>query len=570
MTGGMWTIRTGAVLLAAALASPVLASRPYRGGAVAAPSPHASRAAVEILDAGGNAVDAAVAAAFVQAVADPYHSGLGGGGFAVVFDARSKTARALDFRETAPKAASPDMYLDDKGDVIPGKSTDLGPSMAVPGAVAGYLELLRAYGKLDPRVVLAPAVRLARRGIWVTPRYASRAEIRLDCLRKDPEAARIYLRPGEGGLPGVPGVGAVLPMPDLARTLEKISSRGEKAFYAGEVARAVVDSSRRAGGILSLEDLASYRPLWREPLEGSYRGHRLLTMPPPSAGGVAVVQTLAALERRFPERLPYRAPEAIHAFAEILRRVYAERNRYLGDPAFVEIDLAALTSGEHAGELAAGVGPRATPSTEVLPVPLEEHKQTSHISVVDRQGNAVALTTTINYYFGSCVVAKGTGVLLNDEMDDFTAKPFVPNVYGLVMGEANAIAPGKRPASSMSPALVFQKGQPDRIFLAVGSPGGSTIPTTVIQTISNVVDYGMDVGRAVAWGRIHHQYLPDELRVDPEGLEPATIQALEALGHKICPAEPWGDAEAVMVDPETGLRYAASDPRNEGQAMGQD
>jgi gamma-glutamyltranspeptidase/glutathione hydrolase len=472
------------------------------------------------------------------------------------------------------------MYLDEKGDVVPGKSTDLGPSIAVPGAVAGYLELLRAAGTLDRKVVLAPAVRLAKQGSWVTPRYASRAKSRLACLRADPEAARIYLRPGEGGLADVPKIGTRLPMPDLAATLERISSRGEKAFYSGEVARAVADSSRRAGGILSLEDLAGYRPLWREPLEGSYRGHRILTMPPPSAGGVAVVQTLAALEKRFPERLPYRTPDAIHAFVEILRRVYADRNRYLGDPGFVRIDLAALTSGEYAGKLVAGIGQKATPSTEVLPAPpeavqsgagaFEERKQTAHVSVVDRQGNAVALTTTINYYFGSCVVAKGTGVLLNDEMDDFTAKPFVPNIYGLAMGESNAIAPGKRPASSMSPTLVFQKGQPDRILLAVGSPGGSTIPTTVIQTVSNVVDQGMDVGRAVAWGRVHHQYLPDAIWVDPEGLEPATIQALEALGHKIRPTEPWGDAEAVMVDPETGLRYAASDPRNEGQAMGQD
>ncbi len=559
---------------------PAQAARPYRGGAVATAHPEASAAALEMLNKGGNAVDAAVAAAFTLAVVGPYHSGVGGGGFALVHEAKAGHTTVLDFREVAPQAATRDMYVKD-GQVVPGLSTDGALSVAVPGAVAGYLELLQKHGKLSPAVVLAPAIRVARQGFWVSPKYQQMAEMRVQCLAKDPEAARIFLTRSPEGAWAVPPIGHLVKQPDLARTLQALAKRGAKAFYAGPTAQAMVDTVKAGGGVLTLEDLATYKTRPATALEGSYRGHRLLTMPPPSAGGLAVVQVLGALERRFPQQLPYRDPQALHIYAEAVRRVYVDRVKYLGDPAFVKIPLQQLASPGYIGDLAGSIDPKkATPSASLLPPvegapsstlpPEPQKKNTTHISVIDKDGNAVAMTTTVNYAFGSCVVAKGTGVLLNDEMDDFAARPGVPNAYGLVTGEPNAIAPGKVPLSSMSPTLVFSKEDPKRVMLAVGSPGGSTIPTTVIQTISNVVDHGMDLTRAVGEGRLHHQYLPDELWVDRWGLEPATQAALEALGHKIRRVDAWGDAEAVFSDPRTNLRYSASDPRNEGAALGQD
>lgn len=568
-------------LLLLLLTPTALAGRPYRKAGVATPHPAATAAAEEILAKGGNAVDAAVAAAFVIAVGDPYHSGLGGGGFALVFDPKTKQTRVLDFREVAPAAATRDMFLDEKGELIPGKSVDLGASVAVPGAVAGYLELQRTYGKLSRRTVMAPAIRLAKAGSWVTPKYVVRAQKRLECLRRDADASRIFLRPGEGGVPSVPRVGTQLPQRELAKTLEAISARGEPAFYKGAVAKAIVETVKATGGVMTLKDLETYKTVWREPLVGSYRGHKILTMPPPSAGGMALLQTLGALEKLYPEKLPYREPQALHDYAEVLRRVYADRNRYLGDPAFVKIDVPGLLSPEYVTKLTGSLSrEKATKSTDVLAAPADavqggeeafkERKQTSHLSVVDAQGGAVALTTTINYWFGSCVVAKGTGVLLNDEMDDFAARPMTPNVYGLVMGESNAVGPGRRPVSSMTPTLVFQRDAPDRVYMAVGSPGGSTIPTTVLQTISNVIDHRMNATQATGWGRVHHQYLPDAIWVDENGLEPATARALQERGHALRYTEGWGDAELVLVDPASGVRYPASDARNEGAAGGID
>ncbi|NVJ26892.1 gamma-glutamyltransferase [Myxococcus sp. AM011] len=580
------TVRSLVVALAL-MACVAHAARPYRGGAVATAYPPASEAALKMLDKGGNAVDAAVAAAFVAAVVGPYHSGVGGGGFALVHDAKSGATRVLDFREVAPKAATRDMFLKD-GKVVPGLSTDGVLSVAVPGAVAGYLELLKTHGTLPPSVVLAPAIEAARKGLWVTPRYRSMAEGRLECLRKDPEATRVFLVKNEQGEFVVPPIGHLLRQPDLARTLSTVAKSGAKGFYSGTVAKGIVDTVKAGGGVLTLEDLASYKTRPREPLEGSYRGHRILTMPPPSAGGVAVLQVLGALEQLRPQGFGFRDPEAVHLYVEALRRAYVDRARYLGDPDFADVPTARLISKGHIADLAGSIDPKkVTSSLALLPqtagsqgstltdkpvtlTPEPERKNTTHISVVDKQGNAVALTTTVNYSFGSCVVAKGTGVLLNDEMDDFAAQPGVPNAYGLVTGEPNAIQPGKVPQSSMSPTLVFSKEDPKRVMLAVGSPGGSTIPTTVIQVISNMVDSGMDVARAVNEGRVHHQYLPDELWVDKWGLEPATLSALEAKGHKVRRVDQWGDAEAVFIDPKTGLRFSASDPRNEGLSLGQD
>nr|WP_306818980.1 gamma-glutamyltransferase [Archangium lipolyticum] len=588
-THRMWWGVMLAVLLVAV--GPAWAARPYRGGAVATAHPMASEAALRMLQKGGNAVDASVAAAFTLAVVGPYHSGLGGGGFALVHDAKAGQTRVLDFREVAPKGATRDMYLKD-GQVVPGLSTDGALSVAVPGAVAGYLELLEKHGKLSRAVVLQPAIEAARNGFWVSPKYQALATLRRDCLRQDPEAARLFLSKNEKGELDVPPVGHLVRQPELARTLGALAKDGAKAFYSGPLAQAMVDTVKAGGGLLTLEDLKGYKTRTHEPLEGSYRGHRILTMPPPSAGGLAVVQVLGAMERLRPKGVDYRNPEDLHLYVEAVRRVYVDRVKYLGDPAFVKIPMERLTSTGYVADLAGSIDPKkATPSASLL-APMEgstgstlknpsdtwydpaspqpEKKNTTHISVIDKDGNAVALTTTVNYAFGSCLVAKGTGVLLNDEMDDFAARPGVPNAYGLVTGEANAIAPGKVPLSSMSPTLVFSKEDPKKVMLAVGSPGGSTIPTTVIQVIGNLVDHGMDLTRAVGTGRLHHQYLPDELWVDRWGLEPATQAALEAKGHKIRKQEAWGDAEAVYSDPRTNLRYPASDPRNEGAGLGQD
>ncbi|HYO73422.1 MAG TPA: gamma-glutamyltransferase [Archangium sp.] len=576
-------------LMALVMAWPAWAARPYRGGAVATAHPVASEAALRMLEKGGNSVDAAVAAAFTLGVVGPYHSGIGGGGFALVHDAKSGGTQVLDFREVAPRAATRDMYLKD-GQVVPGLSMDGATSVAVPGAVAGYLELLEKHGKLPRAVVLQPAIDAARNGFWVSPKYQAMAHMRRDCLRQDPEASRLFLAKNGQGELDVPPIGHLVRQPELARTLQTLVKNGAKAFYSGPLAQAMADTVKAGGGTLSLEDLKAYKTRAHAPLEGSYRGHRILTMPPPSAGGLAVVQVLGALERLRPQGLDFREPESLHLYTEAVRRVYVDRVKYLGDPAFVKIPMESLTSTGYIADLAGSIDPKkATPSASLLapvegagstlkkpdgtwydPSSAPEKKNTTHISVIDKDGNAVALTTTVNYAFGSCVVARGTGILLNDEMDDFAARPGVPNAYGLVTGEANAIAPGKVPLSSMSPTLVFSKEDPKKVMLAVGSPGGSTIPTTVIQVISNIVDQKMDVVRAVGQGRLHHQYLPDELWVDRYGLEPATQAALEAKGHKLRKQEAWGDAEAVYSDPKTNLRYAGSDPRNEGAALGQD
>ena len=560
--------------LALVLSFNAFAARPYSGGAVASAHPIGSAAGREMLEAGGNAVDAAVATAFTMAVVGPYHSGLGGGGFAIVHLVKDGSDLAFDFRELAPAKATRDMFLEG-GKFVPERSLDGGLSIAVPGAVKGYLELQAKYGKLPRAKVLAPAIRAATQGFVVTPKYRDLTDKRLSCLQGNPEAARIFLRDG-----AAPPLGTKLTQPDLARTLTLLAKQGDAPFYKGALAKAVVASVQAAGGVLSLEDLSGYHTTWRTPLEGRYRGQRVVTMPPPSAGGLAMLETFGLLEARGAKGPATREVDAMHLFIESLRLAYVDRTQFIGDPAFVEVPVARLLGPAYLGELSTRIDPKkATRSLslmpkELLPAQKDEgappKKNTTHISVIDREGNAVALTTTINYYFGSCVVAKGTGVLLNDEMDDFTGQPGVPNVFGLVMGAANEIAPGKIPVSSMTPTLLFMKGRDQDVQLAVGSPGGSTIPTTVMQVISNVVDLGLDVSRAVHRGRIHHQWLPDEVWVDQDGLEPATRAALEAMGHKFTFVPGWGDAEAVMVDPVTGLKTAASDPRNEGAPAGQE
>jgi gamma-glutamyltranspeptidase / glutathione hydrolase len=556
------------------------ADRVYQGGVVATAYPDASKAALEVLERGGNAVDAAVAAAFVAGVVGPYHNGIGGGGFALAYEAKGQKTLALDFREVAPAGASRDMYLRD-GKVVSELATDGPLSIAVPGAAQGYLALLARAGTLKPEVVLAPAIRLAKEGFRVTPKYQAMARMRVECLAKYPEAARTFLRPGPDGAPAVPPLGTLIRQPELARTLARLAKEGASAVSQGSIASEIAETVQKAGGVLTRADLAKYQVRWREPLRGSYRGYGLAVFPPPTAGGVTVLQVLGMLEQLRPAGLERREVEDIHLYIEALRRAYVDRARWLGDPGFSDIPLARLLSPTYLGELARSIDVhRATPSsalsatapTTASPAaPLgPERKNTTHLSVLDRSGNAVALTTTLNGPFGSCVVAHSTGILLNNQMDDFAAQPMRPNSYGVVTGEANAIAPGKTPLSSMSPTLVFQKAHPERVLLALGSPGGSTIPTTVLQVLINVLDAKMDLVRAVGAGRIHDQWLPDAVVVDRESIEPATKSALEAMGHTFRVVDAIGDSEAVMQNEETQLRTAASDPRNEGAALGQD
>lgn len=560
--------------------SPAWADRVYRGGVVATAYPDASKAALEMLERGGNAIDAAVAAAFAAGVVGPYHNGLGGGGFALVYEAGPRRTLALDFREVAPGGASRDMYLRE-GKMVSELSTDGALAVAVPAAAQGYLALLARAGTLKPAVVLAPAIRLAKEGFRVTPKYQTLARSRVACLSQDGDARQLFLRPGPDGAPAVPPLGTLLRQPQLARTLERLTQEGASLVSTGSVARAMAETVRAAGGVLSTEDLARYKVRWREPLRGSYRGHTLAVFPLPTAGGVTVLQVLGMLEVLRPGGLERRGVGDLHLYVEALRRAYVDRARWLGDPDYSDIPLARLLSPGYLSELAHSIDlHKATPSAALLAAAtgsaaassptVPEKKNTTHLSVLDRWGNAVALTTTLNGAFGSCLVAHGTGILLNNQMDDFAAQPMRPNMYGVVTGEANSIAPGKTPLSSMSPTLVFQKAHPDRVLLALGSPGGSTIPTTVLEVLINVLDAKMDLVRAVGGGRVHEQWLPDEVVVDKESLDPATRAALEAMGHKVRVVEALGDVEAVMEDEETGLRTASSDPRNEGAALGQD
>ncbi len=540
------------LLLGATSASP-------RGG-VASAHPLASQAAAEVLRQGGNAADAAVAAALVLSVVEPESSGLGGGGFALVHLAREGRTVALDFREVAPAAARPDMFAGPRDEGAPSPSLDGGSAVAVPGAVKGYAELARRFGTLPLARLAEPAARIAERGFPVGLHFTGAAQDRLACLAARPAAARAFLVAGPDGKPAAPAPGHRLRQPDLARTLRRLG-RDPEAFYRGALASAMVAAVRAEGGALTLADLAAYRVRERAPLTGTYRGHRIASMPLPSSGGAIVVGLLQALERAEPPPAGYRPERFLHAMVELEKQLYARR-ALLGDPAFVPgaaAEVEAMTSPEGAAALAAAVGPRA--AVLEAPPPPRESSQTSHLSVVDGAGNAVSLTTTVNYRFGSCVVVPGAGFVLNDEMDDFDAAPGVANVFGAVGTGANAPAPGKVPLSSMAPTLVFD---PDgRLWLAVGSPGGTTIPTTVAQVISHLVDEGMSLSQAVSTPRLHHQWRPDALQVEPGGLEAETARALEARGHALRWRQRWANPQAVRVAPG-GWIEAASDASGDG------
>jgi gamma-glutamyltranspeptidase/glutathione hydrolase len=528
-------------------------------GAVATAHPVASEAGAAVLRSGGNAVDAAVAAAFTLGVVEPQSSGIGGGGFALVYVAREKKVHVVDFRETAPAAATPDMYAT-APESGPRPSLDGGLAVATPGAAKGYAHLARRFGTKPLAQLVEPAARTAERGFRVGRPYVEAAAARLECLRADDAAAREFL---SGPQRDVPQPGDLRVRRDLSRTLRQLG-RDPEAFYRGPLARRIAAAARARGGILEATDLATYAVRDREPLEGRYRGHRVVSMPPPSAGGAVLIGLLQALEAERPRDGGYRPARWLHAMIEHEKRLFAHRAGLLGDPEAVAGagDAAReMTSARFASALQAALGEQATPSTAVA-APRKEGN-TTHVSVVDAEGNAVALTTTVNYMFGACVVVPGTGILLNDEMDDFDAAPGRANEYGLVGTGANAPAPGKRPLSSMAPTFVFDPE--GRLVLAVGAAGGATIPTTVAQIVVHLVDDGMRLDDAIAAPRIHHQWLPDRVQVEPNGLDAETARALEARGHELRFAkQPWGKASAVRVDLATGWREAASDPRYEG------
>jgi gamma-glutamyltranspeptidase / glutathione hydrolase len=522
---------------------------------VVAGSPIASQVGREILRQGGNAVDAAVAVGFAMAVVHPEAGNLGGGGFMVIRLADG-TVQTLDYRETAPGRATRDMYLDSLGEPTD-RSLTGHLAAGVPGAVAGLTEAHHRFGHLPFAAVIAPAIGLARDGFLVDE-YRSQS-IAGDSARlaRFPASRASFL---PGGAPPAPGT--VLRQPDLATTLEAIRERGADGFYQGPVADLIVAEMERGGGLISHEDLASYRAIWREPIAIHYRGYTIFSMPPASSGGVTMGEILNIMEGYDPLP-PFGSPGLVHLEAEAMRRAFTDRNTWLGDPAFVQNPTDRLLSKSYAADLRKGIGERATPTPAFAPGP-RTGASTTHYSVVDTEGNAVSCTTTLNDSYGSAVTVTGGGFLLNDEMDDFATAPGKPNMYGLVQGEANAIAPGKRMLSAMTPSIVLDPE--GRLLLVVGTPGGPRIITMVYHVISNVIDHRMTLPDAVVAPRMHHQGLPDTLRVERGGFPPATLDSLQARGHAIGAGGYWGDVEAIIRTP-AGWQ-GVSDPRRGGGGAG--
>lgn len=526
-------------------------------GMVASQEAVATTVGLDVLKNGGNAVDAAVSVAFALAVTLPRAGNLGGGGFMMVHDAESGETVAIDYRERSGDAAFRDMYLDEQGEADPQKSRFSGLAVGVPGTVAGMALALERYGTISLADALAPAIALAEEGIEVTADLSDSLKGLSERLQKWPSSAAIFYK--QDGVPYEPG--ETLVQSDLAASLKLIAANGPAAFYEGPIAEDIVAAVGEAGGHLATDDFKTYEVKLREPVTGSYRGYDIVSMPPPSSGGVHIVQILNTLEAVPMSFLGHNSADSIHMMAEAMKFAYADRSEYLGDPDFVDVPIEVLTSKAYAADILAQISRgRAASAAEIGPGDLAayESEETTHFSVVDAEGNAVANTYTLNFSYGTGMVADGTGILLNNELDDFSAKPGVPNAYGLIGGDANAVEPGKRPLSSMSPTLVLNDGKP---FLVTGSPGGSRIITTTLQVIMNVIDHGMNVAEATHAPRIHHQWLPDELRIE-EGLSLDTIRLLEQRGQKVVVKNAMGSTQSIMVT-DDGL-YGASDPRRAG------
>jgi gamma-glutamyltranspeptidase / glutathione hydrolase len=532
----------------------------------------ASRAGVDIMQAGGNAVDAGVAVGFALAVVHPQAGNLGGGGFMLIRTS-SGAAHFLDYREKAPGKATENMYLDAQGNVIPDASLVGYKAISVPGSVAGMVYALKKFGKLPLERVMAPAIRLARDGYPLA--YEDAEDFRDADLAKFAESRRIFQRDGKYYQPG-----EIFRQPELARTLERIAKNPDD-FYHGAMAREIAADIQKGGGLVSADDLANYDVKEREPIRGTYRGYDVISAPPPSSGGIALVEILNILEGYDLSKFGNQSAESIHVTSEAFRRAFYDRAEFLGDPDFAKIPVAQLIDKKYAIAWRESINPghasiskelkrpvfselERYASTHSPVLPVREPENTTHYSVVDSDGNAVAVTTTLNDSFGSRVTATGLGFLLNDEMDDFASKQGVPNTYGLIQGPANAIGPAKRPLSAMTPTIVLKGGQ---LFLVVGSPGGPTIITTVANVLMGVIDYGLDMQAAVNAPRFHNQWLPDSIMVE-DRISPDTVHLLESKGQKVEVRHFWGDAECIEIDPKTGGRLGASDGRNNGKALG--
>jgi gamma-glutamyltranspeptidase/glutathione hydrolase len=570
-------------LLVGLLAAVWLTSASWAAGMRPVHAPHAmvvsahelaSRAGVEMMQGGGNAVDAAVATGFALAVVFPQAGNLGGGGFMLIRTSDG-AVRFIDFREKAPAAATANMYLDAKGNVIENASLLGYKAIGVPGSVAGLAFAQKNYGKLSLAQVMAPAIKLAREGFKLT--WEDAQDLGDEDLTKFAESKRVFQRNGDYYKQG-----EVFRQPDLARTLERIAKNPDD-FYHGALAREIAASVQKGGGLITADDLAQYEVKERKAISGTYRDYEIISAPPPSSGGIALVEILNILEGYNLAKLGNRSAETIHLTAEAFRRAFYDRAEFLGDPDFSKIPVAQLIDKKYAAGWRETIDPAHASVSKDLQRPaafnelerdarlhppqmlaVPEPQNTTHYSVVDPAGNAVAVTTTLNDSLGSRVTAEGLGFLLNNEMDDFASKPGVPNAYHLIQGPANAIGPGKRPLSAMAPTIVLKDSKP---VLVAGAEGGPTIITTVANVIMGMVDFGMDVQEAVNAPRVHHQWLPDELRLE-DRISPDTVRLLKNKGHKIETEHFWGDSECIAIDPKTGERLGAGDGRNNGKAVG--
>ncbi|ENL9260409.1 gamma-glutamyltransferase [Salmonella enterica] len=524
-------------------------------GMVASVDAMATQVGMDILKQGGNAVDAAVAVGYALAVTHPQAGNLGGGGF-MLLRTKDGATTAIDFREMAPAGATRDMFLDEQGNPDSKKSLTSPLASGTPGTVAGLSLALEKYGSLPLNSVVRPAIKLAQEGFIVNDALADDLKTYgSEVLPHHENSKAIFWKDGEPLKKG-----DKLVQQDLANSLTMIAENGPDAFYKGEIARQIAQQMQQNGGLITTDDLAAYQAVERTPISGEYRGYQIFSMPPPSSGGIHIVQILNILENFDMNKYGFGSADAIQIMAEAEKYAYADRSEYLGDPDFVNVPWQALTSKTYAKSIAGQIDiNKAKPSSEIRPGKLApyESDQTTHFSVVDKDGNAVAVTYTLNTTFGTGIVAGNTGILLNNQMDDFSAKPGVPNVYGLVGGEANAVGPKKRPLSSMSPTIVVKDG---KTWLVTGSPGGSRIITTVLQMVVNTIDFGMNVAEATNAPRFHHQWLPDELRVE-KGFSPDTLKLLEQKGQKVALKEAMGSTQSIMVGPD-GELYGASDPRS--------
>lgn len=561
--------RTAALLFALLVGFPLLGAwrEPVRArhAMVASTSEIASRVGADVMKQGGNSIDAAVAVGLALAVTWPAAGNIGGGGFMLIRKADG-TAEVIDYRGTAPGEARRDMFLDAKGNVIKGLSTYGHKASAVPGTVAGLRLAHERHGKLKWEQLVEPARKLAEEGFVVSDFLANAFTMRtsLERLERFPETRRIFLRDGRHYQPG-----ERLVQPDLAKTLARIQA-DPREFYQGETARLIIAEMQRHGGVLSMDDMRRYRPVVRAPLRGTYRGIELLVLPPPSSGGTTLLEALNILEGYDLEAMGWHSASYIHTLVEAMRRAFADRAEHVADPAFVDVPVERLISKSYAAERRRTIDPRRASSSRDIRAGtfVREPAETTHYSIVDGEGNVVSNTYTINNWFGSGVTAPGTGILLNDDMDDFTVKPGTPNEFQLIQGEANAIAPHKRPLSSMSPIIAVKDGKP---WLAVGSPGGPRIINTVMQVLLNVADFGMNLHQAIEAPRVHHQWMPDEIYWEPFGINPDTRAILEKMGHKFREkpeAIGIGEAEAVMIDLQSGARLGGPDSRRDGAAVG--